>query len=80
MCTFDPRDDRPGKVLAEEHKESRDARKPQEDDEDLSELGGVEEAFRAMWPEGPTGDWRNDWKSFPLHAWWYGGSHWMPAS
>jgi hypothetical protein len=79
-CSFDPRDDRPGKVLAEE-RGGATARKLRENSwEELSKLGDVEAAFRALWPEGATGDWRDDWKSFPLHAWWYGGNYWMPAS
>jgi hypothetical protein len=79
-CSFDPRDDRPGKVLAEECG-GVEARKFREDSwAELLKLGDMEAAFRALWPEGATGDWRDDWKSFPLHAWWYGGSHWMPAS
>jgi hypothetical protein len=70
MCTMDPRDDRSGKVLAEENKASRDARKLYEDGlgEEVLELGGLEAVFRAMWPEGANGDWRDDWKSFPLDA------------
>jgi hypothetical protein len=67
-CSFNPRDDRPGQVLAEESKGSQYVRKRREDNHASSwlssaELGRLEAAFRDIWPKGAGSDWRDDWKS-----------------
>jgi hypothetical protein len=52
-------DARPGEVITNfgKHLDS---------DESAIQLGNWEMAFRSLWPEGATEDWRDDWHSLPL--------------
>ncbi|KAH5317857.1 hypothetical protein HBI12_119190 [Parastagonospora nodorum] len=65
MCGWDVRDDRQGEVAAEECDESKRGRLLDEEKNEVRRLGAAEGAFRQLWPE-TSGDWRDDWKSFPL--------------
>jgi len=65
MCGWDVRDDREGEVAAEECEESKRGRLLDEEKDEVRGLGAAEGAFRHLLPE-TSGDWRDDWKSFPL--------------
>lgn len=66
VCGWDVRNDRQGEVVAEECEGSKRVRMLDEENEELRGLGAAEGAFRQLWPE-MSGDWRNDWRSLPLH-------------
>ena len=69
VCTPHPRDDKPHEVavMELEHPIQRHSRAMQElINPTIAELGDAEQAFRELWPEHKSEDWRSDWHSFPL--------------
>ncbi|KAI8932293.1 hypothetical protein NX059_010489 [Plenodomus lindquistii] len=68
LCSFNPRDDCRDEVLVTESEMSRWARNANSISLNRAapSLRDYEAAFRKLWPVGDTGDWRNEWSSFPL--------------
>ncbi|KAI5359727.1 hypothetical protein Slin14017_G092880 [Septoria linicola] len=66
-CSFNPREDRSGEVVVEETEKGQLERKQ---NDDAFQGGNHFHApmFRSIWSDQGTGDWRDDWKSFPLQA------------
>jgi hypothetical protein len=69
MCSKHPRDDWRGGAIAVEHEASRLAREHSESMGDQPpKLGELKSAFRALWPQETSHDWRDDWKGLPLQS------------
>jgi hypothetical protein len=69
ICSKHPRDDWRGGAIAVEHEASRLAREHSESMGDQPpKLGELEKAFRALWPQETSHDWRDDWSGFPLQS------------